>query len=312
MRKLSEWAVLAVIIALTGCTSQSTPALSARPSPALSSIVSSGPLVGVYEPDAPFAWGQQAAFGSATGASVRIAVYYSGWFERFRASFAQMARRRGSYVLVQMEPSNVSLASIASGQSDSYLCSYALSVRAFGYPVILSFGNEMNGNWYSWGSGHMPPSVFVAAWRHVVQVFRDEGASNAVWAWAVNSMNLAHSSLRQWWPGASWVNLVGIDGYYYHSSDTFSSVFGRTIAEIRKFSNAPVLISETAVGTVADRAGKIRTLIANVRADHLVGVVWFDKGQNRDVFHQDWRIEDNPAALAAFRAAVREYLRSSP
>jgi beta-mannanase len=52
-------------------------------------------------------------------------------------------------------------------------------------------------------------------------------------------VNAASAALRQWWPGASWVNLVGIDGYYYRSSDTFSSVFSRTIAQIRTFSNAP-------------------------------------------------------------------------
>jgi hypothetical protein len=40
------------------------------------------------------------------------------------------------------------------------------------------------------------------------------------------------------------VNFAGIDGYYYRSSDTFSSVFGRTIAQIRTFSNAPLLVTQ--------------------------------------------------------------------
>jgi hypothetical protein len=49
---------------------------------------------------------------------------------------------------------------------------------------------------------------------------------------------------RQWRRGAAWVNFVGIDGYYRRSRDTFSSVFGRTIAQIRTFSNAPALITQ--------------------------------------------------------------------
>jgi Glycosyl hydrolase family 26 len=248
--------------------------------------------MGVYEPDAPFAWDQQAAFGSATGASMRIAVYYSGWFEKFKAPFARLAWQHGSYVLVQIEPRTVTLA-----------------VRAFGHPVILSFGHEMNGTWYPWGSGHVSPAVFAAAWRHVVRVFRLAHASNAVWAWTVNSVNAASAALRQWWPGAAWVNLVGIDGYYYRSSDTFSSVFGRTIAQIRTFSNAPVLITETAVGNTPDRAQQITALIAGVRAGRLIGMVWFDRAQHQGIYHQDWRLEDDPAALAAFRAAARAYLR---
>lgn len=308
MRKSAGWTVLIVIL-VAACGVSQAPAPPSRTPSAVSAITSAGPLVGVYEPDAPVSWGQQAAFAAATGADVRVAVYYSGWFENFRASFAQLARQHGSYALVQIEPAAVSLASIAAGRWDSYLRSYARAVRAFGHPVMLSFGHEMNGGWYSWGSGHVSPPVFVAAWRHVVQVFRDQGASNAVWTWAVNSLNLAHSPLRQWWPGASWVNLVGIDGYYYRSSDTFGSVFGRTIAQIRTFSKAPVLISETAVGTIPDRTSVITSLIAGVRASHLVGVVWFDKGQDRDVYHQDWRLENDPAALAAFRMAVARYLR---
>jgi hypothetical protein len=51
--------------------------------------------------------------------------------------------------------------------------------------------------------------------------------------WA-NLVNAASAALRQWWAGAAWVNFVGIDGYYHRSSDTFSSVFGRTIAQIRR------------------------------------------------------------------------------
>ena len=51
---------------------------------------------------------------------------------------------------------NVSIAAIASGQYDGYLSAYAEAVRAYRRPVILSFGHEMNGNWYSWGYQNTP------------------------------------------------------------------------------------------------------------------------------------------------------------
>jgi hypothetical protein len=75
-------------------------------------------------------------------------------------------------VLVQLQPNGVTLASIAAGHSDDYLRSYADAVIAFGHPVILSFGHEMNGSWYSWGYGRASPATFVAAWRHIVRLFR--------------------------------------------------------------------------------------------------------------------------------------------
>ena len=198
----------------------------------------------------------------------------------------------------------MTLASIAAGRSDAYLRSYADAVIAFGHPVILSFAHEMNGTWYSWGDGHTSPATFVAAWRHVVQVFRAAGAANVTWLWTVNSINGASSALRQWWPGAAWVNWTGIDGYYFRPTDTFGSVFGTTIAAIRVISSAPLLIAETAVGTTTDRETQIGALFAGVRAERLAGVVWFDKAQHAGLYHQDWRLEDDADALAAFSAAV--------
>jgi len=306
VRRLTVGAVAAtVLLAATGCLTplRSQQPLTPVPAPAR-------PLVGVYEPGSPGSWSEITEFTDASGIKPRIVQYYSSWNDPFSTSFAQTAWDHGAYVLVQLQPSGVMLASIAAGGSDAYLRSYADAVVAFGHPVILSFGHEMNGNWYSWGDGHTPPATFVAAWRHVVRVFRAAGAANVTWLWAVNSIEGegAASSLSQWWPGAAWVSWTGIDGYYYQATDTFGSVFASTIADIRTFSSAPLLIAETAVGTTPDRESQIDALLAGVRAERLAGVVWFDETQHAGLYHQDWRLEDDPDALAAFTAAVATYL----
>ena len=100
--------------------------------------------------------------------------------------FAEMAARHHAAPLVQIDPSHISLTAIAAGQYDPYLRSYAAAVRAFGGRVIISFGHEMNGNWYSWAYRHTSPAAFVAAWRHIVTVFRQQGTRNVTWLWAVN------------------------------------------------------------------------------------------------------------------------------
>ena len=66
---------------------------------------------------------------------------------------------------------------IASGKYDGYLSAYAEAVRAYRHPVILSFGHEMNGNWYSWGYKNTSPAVFVAAWRHIVTTLPRAGSA---------------------------------------------------------------------------------------------------------------------------------------
>jgi len=295
-------AVVAIALATlcAGCRQPGFPADAATTPLTLSSA----PLIGVYEQGVPKHYGLITSFTAATGVRPRIVLYYSGWHEKFWTSFADTAIANGAVPFVEIDPTDISLAAIAAGHYDKYLRSYAETVRSFGHPVILGFGHEMNGDWYSWGANHAEPSTFIAAWRHIVQVFRSAGASNVTWLWVVSSINLASAPLRQWWPGAGWVDEVGIDGYYYRKSDTFASVFGTTIASVRSFTTVPILISETAVGPAAG-PGKIAGLFAGVRADHLVGLVWFDRAQHDPPLHLDWRLENNPAMLSAFRAAAR-------
>jgi glycosyl hydrolase family 26 len=300
VRRVTIAAAAAVcLLAVTGCLTPLTSPQPLTPVPAPAS-----PLIGVYEPGAPGSWSQVTEFTNATGVKPRIVVYYSSWQEPFSTSFAQAAWDHHAYVLDQIQPNRVRLASIAAGGSDAYLRSYADAIVAFGHPVILSFGHEMNGTWYSWGYGRTSPATFVAAWRHIVRVFRAAGAANVTWLWTVNSIRGAASSLSRWWPGAAWVDWTGIDGYYFRATDTFGSVFGSTIAAIRTISSAPLLIAETAVGTTPNRESQIDALFAGVRAERLAGVVWFDKAQHAGVYHQNWRLEDDPSALAAFTAAA--------
>jgi mannan endo-1,4-beta-mannosidase len=169
--------------------------------------------------------------------------------------------------------------------------------------VLISFAHEMNGNWYPWGVGHASPAEFVAAWRHVVDVFRAAGATNVTWVWTVNSISYAAGDLVRWWPGANWVDLVGVDGYFSSNDDSYSSIFGSTIKQVRSFAKKPVVIAETAVGGIQDRERDIRQLFDGARSDGVISLLWFDQRQYPQ--DRDWRLEGDPAAIAAFKAAVR-------
>ena len=160
--------------------------------------------VGVYQSGAPASYAGVNRFAAKTSIKPRLVVYYSGWFEPFKTGFARTAAEHGAVPLVQINPTGISLAAIASGHYDAYLTSYAEAVRSYRYPVILGFGHEMNGSWYSWGYRHSSPATFVAAWRHIVTVFREMGARNVTWLWTVNIV-LAGGSIAHpapWWPGS--------------------------------------------------------------------------------------------------------------
>ena len=259
------------------------------------------PYIGVFEPGATASYTAVRNFASETGQPVRISLYYSGWNDPFQVNMAAWSYQSGGMPFVQMLPYGHSLASIASGQYDAYLRSFASAVRGYQHPVIIGFAPEMNGNWYDWGNGHTSPSTYIAAWRHVVNVFQAEHADNVIWLWTVNSINASGAPLKQWWPGASYVTWIGIDGYYYQPTDTFNSVFGTTIKEISSFTNKRVLISETAIGPNSSKVSQINGLFKGIEQYHLLGLVWFDQAQNDPPYHQDWRLADDPSRLTVFR-----------
>ncbi len=270
--------------------------------------VSLASYLGVFAAGTPPSYQPIAEFTTAADRQPNVVGFFSGWVEPFDTAFAATLERHQIIPFVQMDPTLASLPSITAGAYDSYLRSYAESVADFGHPVILGFGHEMNAPWYPWGYGHVSPATFIAAWRHVVDVFRARGADNVTWLWTVNADRPGTGPVADWWPGQQYVTWVGIDGYYYRPSDTFSSVFGQTIDQVRAFTHKPILLSETAVGPRAGQLLKIQDLFHGMQRYKTLGLIWFDKTQHNGIFHQDWRIEDNPTAEDSFRLGVRDEL----
>lgn len=260
--------------------------------------------LGLYERDMPSSYAGVTAFTAATGVRPNVLMYYSSWLEPFQAGFASAAAQHGAIPLVQINPYNAPLATIAAGGYDGYLRDYANAVRSYQRPVILSFGHEMNGNWYPWSYTHSSAAAFVATWRHIVTVFRQLHVQNVIWLWTVNIIDTSGGipSPARWWPGNSYVTWVGIDGYYYQPSWTFASLFGPTIVAVRALTSDPILITET--GAIpAYQPAKITDLFAGVHAYGLLGFIWFNEKTD-----QDWRL-NSPAAIAAFRQGAKTYRR---
>ena len=265
--------------------------------------------LGVYAHGTPASYGGVTAFTSATGAKPDVVMYYSGWYEPFPISFATTAANNGAVPLVQMDPIPHSVTGIASGRYDGYLSAYAEAVRAYRHPVILSFGHEMNGSWSSWGYRHTSPAAFVAAWRHIVTLFRELGAGNVTWLWTINIVNNTQRGRipppAPWWPGSSYVTWVGIDGYYLKPSWQFAPLFGPTIAQVHALTRDPILIAETGATPAAGQPAKIADVFAGIHAYGLLGFVWFDSTNS---INQDFSI-NSPAAVAAFRKGASTFTR---
>jgi hypothetical protein len=275
-----------------------SPFHSAPPPPALS-------YLGVYEPNSPHSYAGVERFTELVGRQPNLALYYSSWWEPFQLSFAREAEAHQATPMVQIEPRNITLSAIVTGSSDAYLRVFARSVRALNRPVIISFGHEMNADWYGWGYRHTSPHMFIAAWRHIYRIFAQQRADDVKWLWTVNVVGGPNvSAIRRWWPGAAYVTWVGIDGHYFTPTIDFASLFGTTLGQVRQITSEPVLISEAGIAPFVN-TNRIVDLFVGAQAHHLLGVVWFD------VAGHNLRIEGNPQAVAEFKLALGAYLTHS-
>jgi hypothetical protein len=321
-RLITILAVALAVAALVGASIRLTGSSHPAVRPVHTSLPHSpASYLGVFEPGAPPSWAPVAEFAAAAGREPNLLGYYSGWAESFDTSFAETIHQHGVIPFIQIDPTYASIAAIADGTYDDYLRSYADSVRDFGHNVVIGFGHEMNANWYSWGYGHTPASTFVAAWRHIVTLFRAQGADNVTWVWTLQADEPCTGPIADqpctgpiasWWPGTQYVSWVGIDGYYRRPTDTFASIFGQTIKQVRTLTKLPVLLSETAVGPAAGQVNEIQNLFHGMVAYNTLGLVWFDKAQHDGLDHQDWRLEDSPFAEISFKLGVSTDLAPGP
>ena len=121
------------------------------------------------------------------------------------------AARPDEAAAVQPKFSN---AAIAGGQLDAYIRAFATSVKKSGLTVYIRYAHEMNGDWYPWSHD---PAAYVAAWKHIVEVFRSAGAGNAKFVFAP-APNLYQgpeqdqawlANVQKYWPGPDHVDYVG-------------------------------------------------------------------------------------------------------
>jgi len=209
----------------------------------------------------------------------------------------------------------IPLSEIAAGAYDADLRRAAGEAKAMPFSeILIRFGHEMNGDWYGWSGD---PANFVAAWRHVVSIFRAAGVSNVKWVWSANVDNGSYP-FKAYFPGDEWVDYTGLDGYNWGTAgvgvnrwESLAQVFSSSYAQLTQLSAKPVIITEVSASEVGGskaawiREGFLKTIPQSFpRVD---AVVWFDRVQE-----QDWRIDSSTSALDAYREVVASSLYGGP
>ena len=288
--------------------------------------ISAAPLrFGVGTPGGPLAASELDEAAYLAGESPSVILSYKDFNQPAPITELDAVRGRGAVSLLTWEPwawgggteqPAFALDRIAAGNFDAYLRQWGQALAAWGHPVMVRFGHEMNGNWYPWSEGvnGNGSGDYVAAWRHVHDVVAATGASNVTWVWSPNVPYPGSTSLDGLYPGPAYVDAVALDGYNWGTSTATSAwtspqeVFGSGFAELRRLAPGKnILVAETAS---ADQGGSKAAwntaLISYLSAQpDVTAVVWFNFNKETD-----WRINSSASSATALADALAARPRS--
>jgi len=203
------------------------------------------------------------------------------------------------------------LKAIADGMYDSYLVRWASEAAAAKHTILLRWAHEMNDPYrYPWGPQNNTGEAFKAAWIHVVDLFRKNGANNVLWVW---SPHLAYGWFDAYYPGDAWVDWVGTGTLNYGTVASwsqwwsFDEIFAKHYEALAAFKK-PMLLSEfgsLAVG--GSRAEWYKTALTNFpsRYPMVKGLIYFNNHSDGTTTYQalDWSIQGDSAVLSAVKQA---------
>jgi len=174
-----------------------------------------------------------ARFEQTLGTKTAWVFFSNNWSEsrKFPAATCDWIRGLGKIPYVRLmlrsdlEQSHAektfSLANILAGKFDDDLKLWAREAKAFGSPILVEWGTEPNGNWFSWngkwnGGAKNGPQRYIDAYRHIVDLMRAEGADNLQWIWHVNWLDEPEAKwnrFENYYPGDDYCDWVALSAY---------------------------------------------------------------------------------------------------
>ncbi|MCU0640696.1 MAG: hypothetical protein MUC35_01260 [Candidatus Margulisbacteria bacterium] len=281
-------------------------------------------FVGVFREGAPRNMNFIKQFETQTGKKPAMVMWYQDWAQEFPRADAQAVTDYGAVPHIVWEPwywgdkEKIKLKDITSGKWDNYIRSWARAIKEWGQPIFLRPAHEFNIEGYPWGivNNEKDPGVYVKAFRHIVDVFRNEKVGNVKWVWAPMNYSFPNELWNEWekaYPGNDYVDWVGFDGYNWGKTQSWSDwqalkyMFRDQARKARQlWPKKPIMIAEFAAAEKGgDKAAWIKEIPAYLRTSmrDIDAIVWFDHKKETD-----WRINSTERALLAFKSIMKDPL----
>ncbi|MDD5594517.1 MAG: glycosyl hydrolase, partial [Candidatus Margulisbacteria bacterium] len=254
----------------------------------------------------------------------------------FPLATADWVRQNGSIPFIRLmlrssEQNNVAeptftLDRIIGGEFDEDLRAWARSAKEFKTPLLAEYGTEVNGKWFPWNGiwndKAAGPEKFKQAYRHIVQIMREEKADNVLWVFHVNDRDdpaQAWNRFENYYPGDEWIDWLGLSVYGPQKKTgwnrtPFRKLMDKAYGRLVKLNpDKPIALLEFGItdnnwrvnqSAWADKALKD---LVNRRWPRLIGFAWWNEAWqngNDPADITNMRVQDNPALAKVFEKWV--------
>lgn len=280
---------------------------------------------------------QITAFETEVGKGLSIWSWFQYWNRpddsansaEFNPTWMDECRTHGSIPMITWDPGDgggisssnpteyPNLSHIIQGDMDSYITQWAQAAKAWGHPFFIRLMHEFNGDWTPWceGVNGNTQGQFVQAWIHIVNIFKEVGATDVSWVWSPAVTDASGLNLASLYPGDSYVDWTGMDGYNWGGT-TFDQIFHwayNTILNIAP--TKPMMIAEVGCAESVDKVAWFTDMLSTqlpVNYGQVKAFIYWQGPIGGNIQPENtFLVESNPDALAAFRKGIASSYYSS-
>ena len=244
-----------------------------------------------------------AGFEGDLGRQLDIVQNYRSWTAEFPTGLDRSVAESSRYLLLTWAGADTR--KIVKGDYDALVQRRARAVKALGKPVFLRWSRDMDRT--SQRDRVHSSADFVAAWKHLRDVFRREGVDNVAWVWCPTARGFGGADAGAYYPGDDQVDWIcadaqtGGDPDYRELSETL-----KLFLQWARGRHKPIMIAEfgAARSYGQRRAEWLREAAKTLQDPQVKAVVYFnsdEQAEGRKDRRRAYSVTGDKRAVSALR-----------